>query len=62
MSESNNDLYSNLTSDNITSQPGITVEDSVSYEEHESEYTAHALTLLAEVGKCHRARTNIYDA
>ena len=53
MSDSNNDLYSNLTSDNITSQPGITVEDSVSYEEHESEYTAHALTLLAEVRKCH---------
>ena len=53
MSDSNNDLYSNLTSDNITSQPGITVEDSVSYEEHESEYTAHALTLLAEVGKFH---------
>ena len=50
MSDSNNDLYSNLTSDNITSQPGITVEDSVSNEEHESEYTVHALTLLAEVG------------
>ena len=53
MSDSNNDLYSNLTSDNIASQPGITVEDSASYEEHESEYTAHALTLLAEVGKFH---------
>jgi len=47
-SDSSNELY-NMASDSMSSTaPGISV-DETSTEEHESEYTSHALALLAEV-------------
>ena len=43
------DGYNSTTDANST--PGITVEDNISTEEHSSEYTCQALSLLAEVSE-----------